>query len=201
MIAWSIEAALESECFDEIVVTTEDEKIAEVAKKHGATVPFMRPNRIADDYTGTDAVIGHAVDWFLKQGFIIDSACHIYATAPFVRPSDIHDGLAILQTSGCDYVLPVASYLSPIQRAIGINSTGRIEMFYPEHYNSRSQDLKNAFFDAGQFCWGRPKAWSEKKPVFLADTIPIHLPLHIVKDIDTPEDWHNAELMFKVLQK
>jgi len=199
MIAWSINAAQESQCFDQIIVSTDDKEIASVAEKHGATVPFMRPRTLADDHTATAPVIAHAVDWLLQQDLHVDSVCCIYATAPFINSSDIRYGLEQLQDSGCDYAFTVTSFSFPIQRAIQINPAGRVEMFYPEHFNSRSQDVEEAFHDAGQFYWGRPQAWLEGKPAFSANSVPIRLPRHQVQDIDTREDWERAELMFKAM--
>ena len=170
-----------------------------VAEKYGATIPFMRPSNLADDHTATAPVIAHAVNWFLQKDIHVDSVCCIYATAPFINSNDILYGLKQLQESSCEYAFTVTSFPFPIQRAIRINAKGRVEMFYPEHFHSRSQDVEEAFHDAGQFYWGRPQSWLEGKPAFSTNSIPIVLPRHRVQDIDTPEDWERAELMFKAL--
>lgn len=200
MIAWSIEAALQSACFDQIIVSTDDTEIAEVALQYGATVPFMRPVELSDDYTGTIPVISHAIGWFKAQGQQIDEVCCLYATAPFVRPEDIRRGLDTLTDEGCDYAFSVTSYAFPIQRAIRINDESRVEMFNPEHFNTRSQDLEEAWHDAGQFYWGQADAWASNKMIFSPDSVPVRLERHRVQDIDTPEDWLRAELMFKAMQ-
>lgn len=200
MIAWSIEAALQSSCFDQVVVSTDDAEIAEVARQHGATVPFMRPAELSDDHTGTIPVIRHAVEWFNAQGRAVEQVCCLYATAPFVRVEDIQRGLKILDETGSDYAFSVTSYPFPIQRAIRITSAGRVEMFNPEHFNTRSQDLEEAYHDAGQFYWGRASAWLQGKMIFSPDSAPVLLPRHHVQDIDTPEDWLRAEWMFKAMQ-
>ena len=201
MIAWSIEEALKSECFEQVVVSSDDEKILAVAEKHGAKIPFVRPQSLADDYTGITAVVCHAVDWFYQHDFELDYVCCIFATTPFIQSSDIRNGLKQLQTSGCDFALGVTSFSSPIQRAVKINHQGRVEMFYPEYFNSRSQDLEDAYHDAGQFCWGRAHAWLDGKSSFSGDSMPIKLPSYRVQDIDTPDDWYRAELMFQMLSE
>ena len=200
MIAWSIEAALQSGCFDQVIVSTDDPEIAEVARQHGATVPFMRPAELSDDHTGTTAVIRHAVEWCNAQGQNAKQVCCLYATAPFVMADDIRRGLNILTDTGCDYAFSVTNYAFPIQRAIRITGQGRVEMFNPEHFNTRSQDLEEAWHDAGQFYWGRADAWLNDKVIFSQAAAPVSLPRHRVQDIDTPEDWLRAEWMFKAMQ-
>jgi pseudaminic acid cytidylyltransferase len=199
MIAWSIEAAIKSECFDRIIVSTDDEEIASVAKQYGAEVPFMRPAQLADDYTGTTAVIAHAIEWQNSHGEAADKVCCLYATAPFVQVTDLQKGFNVLESSGAEYAFSVTSYAFPIQRAIRITQNQRVKMFQPEYFNTRSQDLEEAWHDAGQFYWGRAAAWLGNKQIFSSDAVPILLPRHRVQDIDTPEDWERAELMFKLL--
>jgi N-acylneuraminate cytidylyltransferase len=197
MIAWSIEAALQSGCCERVLVSTDDAEIAAVARQYGAEVPFVRPAELSDDHTGTIPVIAHAVAWLSGQGAAPHQVCCIYATAPFITPQDIQRGLELLQANGCDYAFSVTSYPFPIQRAIRITQAGRIEMFDPEQFAVRSQDLEEAYHDAGQFYWGRSDAWLEGKALFSPDAVPVMLPRHQVQDIDTPEDWLRAELMFK----
>lgn len=197
MIAWSIAAAQQSGCFDRIIVSTDDSEIAEVAKVHGAEVPFMRPPELSDDHVGTIPVIAHAISWQNAQGKQVSQACCIYATAPFVRAEDLKHGLEILESSGADYSFAVTSYPFPIQRAVRITPEQRVSMFQPEQFNTRSQDLEEALHDAGQFYWGRAKAWLAGLQLFNEGSYPIVLPRYRVQDIDTPEDWIRAELMFK----
>lgn len=199
MIAWSIEAALGSECFDQVVVSTDDEEIADVARRYGALVPFERPAELADDHTGTIPVIRHAVEWFNRRAQPVGSACCLYATAPFISTVDLRRGLDELQGNDCDYAFSVTSYAFPIQRAIRIQD-GRVEMFKPENFNTRSQDLEEAYHDAGQFYWGKAQAWVQERPIFTLRSLPILLPRHRVQDIDTPEDWVRAEWLFKAMQ-
>jgi pseudaminic acid cytidylyltransferase len=200
MIAWSIEAALASGCFDAVIVSTDDAEIAEVARHYGADVPFMRPAELSDDYAGTVPVIRHATEWFIANGQAPEQVCCIYATAPFVTGENIRRGLEALAENDCDYAFSVTSYAFPIQRAIRITSAGRVEMFNPEHFNTRSQDLEEAYHDAGQFYWGRANAWLEGKVLFETHAVPVLLPRHRVQDIDTLEDWERAEWMFKAMQ-
>lgn len=201
IIAWSIEAALRAGCFDRVIVSTDDAEIAAVAAQRGAEVPFMRPAELSDDYSGTIPVIAHAIDWHRQRGMDPEYACCIYATAPFVRAEDLRRGLDILLEKNGDYAFAVTRYPFPIQRAVRITAGGRVEMFQPEHFATRSQDLEEAWHDAGQFYWGRAAAWLAGKPVFSSDSFPVILPPERVQDIDTLEDWRRAEILFKALHE
>ena len=181
------------------MVSTDDAEIAEVARQCGAQVPFMRPDELSDDHTGTTAVIAHAIDWFAAQGKSPALVCCIYATAPFVSVDDLCRGLMTLTDSGGDYAFSVTSYAFPIQRALRINDTGHVEMFNSEHFNTRSQDLEEAYHDAGQFYWGRASAWLEGKLIFSPMSVPVLLPRYRVQDIDTAEDWEMAEYLFRAV--
>ncbi len=200
MIAWSIEAALQSECFDKVIVSTDDEEIADVARQYGASVPFLRPKELSDDYTGTIPVIRHAIEWCTAHGFDAQLVCCLYATAPFVSPEDLRRGLAILEQAGAQYAFSVTSYAFPIQRAIRLTEAGHVEMFNAEYFNTRSQDLEESFHDAGQFYWGLANAWLQGKMIFSQESRAVHLPRHRVQDIDTPEDWIRAEWLYKAFQ-
>jgi len=202
MIAWSIEAAHESACFDRVVVSTDDLEIADVAREWGAEVPFMRPLELSDDNTGTTPVISQAIEWQQQHGDQPTEVCCIYATAPFLQSKYLRRGLKVLRETDCDYAFSVTRYPSPIQRAIRITGLGKLEMFSPENFNIRSQDLEEAYHDAAQFYWGRPQAWLAGKPIFSPCAAAIILPRYLVQDIDIPEDWARAELMFRsMLQK
>ncbi len=199
IIAWSIDAAIKSQCFDRIIVSTDDQEIAAMAERYGAEIPFMRPAQLADDYTSTTAVISHAIEWQNSYGDVAEKVCCLYATAPFVQAFDLQKGLDVLESSGADYAFSVTNYAFPIQRSIRITKNQRIEMFQPEHFNTRSQDLDEAWHDAGQFYWGKAAAWLGNKPIFSDDAAPVLMPRHKVQDIDTPDDWERAELMFTLL--
>lgn len=200
MIAWSIEAARDSGCFDRIIVSTDDEEITDVARAAGAEVPFRRPAELADDHTGTLAVMKHAVEWCAAHGSAPDPVCCIYATAPFLRPADIRVGLEQLSSGDCDYAFAVTPYAAPIQRALRVTREGRVEMFQPENFPRRSQDLEPAYHDAAQFYWGRFAAWMAERQVFSSAAVPVMLPRYRVQDIDNHEDWIRAELLFRAMQ-
>jgi pseudaminic acid cytidylyltransferase len=199
MIAWSIEAAHASGCFDRIIVSTDDAEIADVARAYGAEVPFMRPPELSDDHIGTIPVVAHAVRWMAQQVGPVECACCLYATAPFVQSKDLRLALNVLQRSGAQYAFSVTSYAFPIQRAIRIRADDRVEMLNPEHFNTRSQDLEEVFHDAGQFYWGLSNAWLNHLPIFSHDSVPVRLPRERVQDIDNSEDWRVAELKFKLM--
>lgn len=200
MIAYSIEAAKESGCFDRILVSTDDEEIAGVARQYGAEVPFIRPANIADDFATTMDVMKHAVDWCCEQNWPVQNICCIYATAPFLQKTSLIDGLSVLESSAVDYVFSATTFPFPIQRALSINSVEMVEMFYPEHMNTRSQDLPEAIHDAGQFYWGKADSYRQKKAFFTNQAKAILLPRKLVQDIDTPEDWEFAEALYSALK-
>ena len=196
MIARSIEVALKSACFDHVIVSTDDAEIREVSKVYGAQIPFMRPTSLSDDHKGTSPVIAHAIEWYRDQGIEPDFVCCIYATAPFITSVDLIRGLNIIRETGAEFAFTVTSYAFPIHRAIRLTMEERIEMFQPAYFESRSQDLEEAFHDAGQFYWGTSTAWCSGKPIFGRKTVPIViLPRYRVQDIDTEEDWEKAQRM------
>ncbi len=196
MIAYSIEAAKKSECFERIIVSTDDSEIANVAKQYGAEVPFIRPDDISDDYASTLDVIAHAItELNLPKN---TNVCCIYATAPLISSRKLVEGLTIFNTSDLDYVFSATEFSYPIQRAFKLSNNGHVEMFQPECFDSRSQDLEKAYHDAGQFYWGNASAFLHKTPIFGNTSIPIILPITQVQDIDTPDDWRLAEMLFKV---
>lgn len=200
MIGWSIEAARASGLFDRILVTTDDAEIVRIATDFGAEAPFRRPAELADDYTPTTPVIAHAIEWQAAHGPTPAQVCCIYATAPFIQADDIRRGFDLLQDALCDYAFSVTSYPFPIQRALRVTSEGRVAMFQPEHFLTRSQDLEPAYHDAAQFYWGSAAAWLARRPLFGENSIPVILPSHRVQDIDTPEDWERAERMSGALK-
>jgi len=200
MIAWSIEAAKNSGLFDRIIVSTDDVEIAEVAKQWGAEVPFMRPVELSNDYAGTTEVIAHATQWALDQGLDLDAVCCIYATAPFVQEADLKRGLEALESGDWAYAFTATDFAAPIFRSFKQNADGGIEMFFPEYFSTRSQDLPTALHDAGQFYWGRPSDWLEGKRIFDRHSVPVIVPRWRVQDIDNWDDWKRAELIFNQLK-
>jgi pseudaminic acid cytidylyltransferase len=195
IISYSIKAAQDCDLFDRIIVSTDSEEIAEVAKTWGAEVPFIRPSELADDFTGTVAVLLHALNWLGEHDFAIDYFCCIYATAPFIKPKDIMEGFNLLKKRNATTAFSVTTFPYPIFRALKIDDDNRVEMFWPEHENSRSNDLPESYHDAGQFYWGNTKRFMREKKLFSSDSVPVILPRYLV-----PEDWETAEKMYSVLQ-
>lgn len=195
MMAWAIDTARASGLFERIIISTDDSEIAEIARQCGGEVPFLRPSSLADDHAGTGAVIAHATQWALDQGFDLSAVCCIYATAPFIDIDDLKRGCEVLETGAWDYTFTVTDFSAPIFRAFRQTPQGGIEMFFPETYTSRSQDLPTALHDAGQFYWGRPATWLQQKQVFQPNSSPILIPRWRVQDIDTPDDWIRAEML------
>lgn len=199
MIAYSIDAAKRSNCFDKIIVSTDDKEIASVAMEFGAEVPFIRPNDIANDFATTLDVMQHAIQWCQEQQWNIEKVCCIYATAPFILPEYIQSGLDELSDNSVQYAFSATTFPFPIQRAITLDEYNRVNMLNPEHVSTRSQDLPETYHDAGQFYWGKASAFLAGKAFFSEHSKAIILPRKRVQDIDTPEDWDFAEALFGVL--
>ena len=201
MIARSIATALRSGLFDQVLVSTDDPEIAELARASGATVPFMRPAELADDFTGTGPVIVHALNALRERGETFDYACCIYATAPLLQLRYLRQGLAALEAHPeKSFAFSVCSFAFPVQRALTLDEQGALTSLYPEFRNTRSQDLPPAYQDAGQFYWGRSEAWLRGDLVFSPLSLPVILPRHLVQDIDTEEDWLRAEYLYAALK-
>tara|TARA_R110002012_G_scaffold40878_6_gene112365 strand:+ start:1658 stop:2359 length:702 start_codon:yes stop_codon:yes gene_type:complete len=197
LIAYSIEAAKNSELFDKIIVSTDSQRIADIAIKCGADVPFMRPEHLSDDFTGTVPVVKHAIKFVQELGEEPDHTCCIYATAPFLQVTALKDGFKRLKADvSKHFAFSVTSFPFPIQRALKMQNGG-VYPFSPQDIPKRSQDLEEAYHDAGQFYWGKSEAFLKGTPTFSETSIPIVLPRHLVQDIDTLEDWERAELMYK----
>ncbi|UPR52329.1 pseudaminic acid cytidylyltransferase [Vibrio cyclitrophicus] len=199
MIAYSIEAAVTSGCFDKVIVSTDDTEIAEVAKKYGAEVPFLRPVDISDDYATTMDVMEHAIRWCKSEGWNVEAVCCLYATAPFVLPEDLQKGYELVRDASVQFAFSATSFPFPIQRAIKLDEQASVSMFSPENEQVRSQDLEEAYHDAGQFYWGQTSAFLNKLSIFSPHSKAVLLPRCRVQDIDTPEDWELAEKLFSIL--
>ena len=200
MISWSIQAAKEANCFDKIIVSTDSEEIASIAKAEGAWIPFMRPSDLSDDYTSTKSVILHSIRWLKKNKFNLQFICCLYATAPFVKAFDLKHGLDLISKQKVDrFIFTATNFSFPIQRAFKLNSKGISSMFNPDNFNKRSQDLENAYHDAGQFYIAKPKIWVEREN-FFEDSIPIVIPNWRVQDIDEECDWIRAEMLHEIIE-
>jgi pseudaminic acid cytidylyltransferase len=197
MISYAIAAARDSGVFDSIIVTTDSEKIAAIAREYGAEVPFMRPMELSDDHTPTAPVILHALNRLIECGKFVKYACCIYPTALFVRPEFIKKGYEILVKNQVSSVFSVTTFPFPIFRALRITEKGNIEMFWPEYELTRHQDLPEAYHDAGQFYWLKVESFLKSRRLYSSDAMPVLLPRYLVQDIDTQEDWETAERMFK----
>lgn len=202
LIAYSNEAAKACGLFDHIIVSTDDPEIREIANAWGAETPFVRPAELANDHATTVPVIKQAVEWVQQHVGKVDNVCCIYATAPFIQASALRNAYDLLiQKAVSGYVFSAATFPFPIQRAFKVKPTGFVEMFEPQNYMTRSQDLEEAYQDAGQFYWGSADAYMSEKIFFSTDSMAYVLPRYMVQDIDTLEDWKRAELMYEVLKK
>ncbi|RUP82636.1 pseudaminic acid cytidylyltransferase [Alteromonas sp. KS69] len=201
MIAHAIENALTSQFIDKVVVSTDDDNIADVALQHGAEVPFLRPKELADDYTGTSPVVRHAISMLMDLTWPINNCACIYATSPLLSPSIINSSYkTLINTPEVDYVFTAARFSFPIQRAILQTENGGVKPYDSFGITQRSQDLPPAFHDAGQLYWGHYSTWlNTNKHIFGANSKMVVMPDHLVQDIDTPEDWKRAELLYKLI--
>lgn len=199
LIAYSIEAALKSGCFDRVVVSTDDIEIAKISKEYGAEIPFFRPDSVSDDFATTLDVIKHAINELSIEN--TDIVCCLYATAPLIQITDLQGALKLLTDDELDYVFSATEFSFPIQRAIKINSEGLVDMFQNEHVNTRSQDLEKAYHDAGQFYFGYSRSYRENKNFFCGSkSRALLLPSSRVQDIDTLDDWKRAEMIYEIIQ-
>ena len=198
IIAYSIENAISSGLFDKVIVSTDDKEIADAAIKYGAEVPFIRPEKISDDYTDTHEVVGHAVRWLEDNDFKIDYVCCIYATAPLIQIGYLIRGFDLIKTGKWESVIAATNFSYPVFRSFEKMPNGGLRMIFPEHYSSRSQDLPVIYHDAGQFYWAKSKFWKKKSNGFSIDNTIIEIPTHIVQDIDSMDDWIRAENIYKI---
>lgn len=202
LIAYSIAAAHRSKLFTRVVVSTEDDEIAQVARDHGAEVPFMRPASLADDHTTTIALMKHMARWALDEHPSCERLCCLYATAPCVRVSDLSLGLdRLVASAAAHYLYSITEHTFPVQRSLRLSPDEFVAPWMPEHIWSRSQDLEPLYHDAAQFYWGRATSWAKQEPFFGPSSLGFLLPRHRVVDIDTEADWQRAELQFQLLQR
>ena len=202
IISYSIDTAIQSNCFARVMVSTDDEEIAEIAKQFGAEVPFLRSSKNSDDHSTVADVVKEVLIEFEQQGQQFEYFCCILPTAPFVNAEIIKRGYKTINETGAISVVPVTAFGYPIQRALKIDASDkRLKMFWPENYNKRSQDLESSYHDAGQFYWMRSKSLLETAKIFTENTYPIVIPELEVQDIDTEADWKLAELKYKLAQE
>ena len=200
IMAYSIEAALKSGLFDEVMVSTDDEEFSVVAKKYGASVPFLRSAATANDYATTVDVLIEVVDTYRKQGKEFDNICCLYSTAPFVTPERLKEAFGKL-SDNVDGCFTVVEYSYPIQRSLRINESGLVEMTYPEYLKSRTQDLEKIYHDAGQFYFMKTTVMESEKTVWCKRSEPLVLSELEVQDLDTLTDWTLAEMKYKLLHE
>jgi pseudaminic acid cytidylyltransferase len=200
VIAWSIIAAQESMLFDHIIVSTDDEEIKSISENYGAKAPFYRPSKLSDDYTATAPVIAHAINklnrLFEKK---VSYACCIYPCSPMLKASNLINAFNILEESKQNFVYPVTEFSHSIYRSMIKNSKGKMEFLYPNHEQTRTQDLVKTFHDAGQFYWGRADAWLKGRKMH-TDAVGMEIPSYLAADIDTIDDWKRAELLYQLEQ-
>ena len=201
IIAYSIQTALESGLFDEVIVSTNDREIAAVAVEYGALVPFMRSDKNSDDYSGTADVLIEVLQQLKDTGKGYDYACCIYPTAPFITGDTLQLGYSLLKERKYDTVFPVCAFSSPVLRSLVMDEAGKVAMQWPENMNKRSQDLPSCYHDAGQFYWFNVAAFLAKQKLYTDNAGAIILNELEVQDIDNEMDWKIAELKFKLINQ
>ncbi len=201
ILSYSIKAAIQSGLFDEVMVSTDDDEIADLAQYYGASVPFMRSEENASDHATTVDAILEVLQEYQKKGVVFSQACCIYPTAPLISPYQLHRAYKKLKNENFDTVVPVTEFSYSIHRALKIGEEGRLEMIDKQNVNVRSQDLPKAYHDAGQFYWFNVKQLEKKKTLFTDNSGTLILENSEVQDIDTIQDWKMAELKFKQLNQ
>jgi N-acylneuraminate cytidylyltransferase len=198
IMTYSIEVALQSKLFDEVMVSTDDDEIAEMAKRYGAKVPFMRSESNSNDYATTTDVIFEVLDCYKSANIVFDTVCCIYSTAPFVTSERLIEAHQIINKNTCDSVFPIVAFSYPVQRGLEIEQ-GKVRMVLPEYKNSRSQDLKTIYHDAGQFYFSTIDSFIKNKGFWGEDTNGLIVSELEVQDLDTETDWKLAEMKYKLL--
>jgi len=201
IISYSIEAALNCHLFEEVMVSTDDEGIARIAKEFGASVPFFRTKNNADDFATTAQVLEEVIGDYRKSGREFDSICCIYPTAPLLNIDRILEGYDKLNNKEIETVFPVTKFDYPIWRGLYKDANSKVEMVWKEHLNSRSQDLETVYHDVGQWYWLKTSSFLKNKKLFTDKSIGIELSALEVQDIDSPSDWEIAELKYELLQR
>ena len=198
MIAHAIDAAITSNLFDKVIVSTDDNEISEIARTAGAEIPFIRPDKLANDITPTVPVIAHGIQFCRSIGWKVNHVCCIYPSVPLIQINDLHEAYQLLIRENAEYSFPVTEFSSAIQRALRRQPNGKMTSFFPEYELKRTQDLEMAYHDAGQFYWGTAEAWLTNPRIHNCG-VGLPIPTWRVIDIDTQSDWEKAELLFKLL--
>lgn len=200
ILAYSIEAALQSGLFDEIMVSTDDVEIAEIARQYGAKVPFYRSRETSNDYATTNDVLLEVLSEYEKRGQIFETAVCIYPTAPFVTAGKLQQGIRQLEESDADTLIPVVTFSYPPQRAMIVENQ-RLIFEYPQYLDSRSQDLVPHYHDVGQFYVFRTKAFHENRRLMVGNILPFVVSELEVQDIDNETDWEIAQMKYRLMQE
>lgn len=198
ILEYSIEAAFAADIFDEVMVSTDDEEIANVARTAGAKVPFLRSEKTANDFATTADVVDEVLDTYEGRGVCFERACCIYPTAPFVTSDAIKTAMQLLEQERADCVIPVVKFSFPPQRGVVIEN-GRIVPKWKECMNMRSQDLEPLYHDCGQFYCLNVESFKQQKAIWMENVVPFIQDDMTVQDIDTPEDWEIAEMKYRLL--
>ena len=200
IIYWSIKIAKESGIFDKIIVSTDSNEIKKIVEEYNVEVPFLRPSSLSDDYTPTNSVILHSLDYLNSVNYFPDYACCIYPCAPLMLSDDIVKAFNMMVEKNFEFIYPITKYNHPIQRALRINKDSSLAFINPEHELRRTQDLDTSYHDAAQFYWGKSSSWSSGKNMHSCGSGMI-IPSWRVSDIDDDNDWKRSEILFKVLNK
>lgn len=200
IIAYSIEAALNSQVFSEVMVSTDDPEIAEIALQFGASVPFMRSQKNSDDTSNTVDVLKEVLDWYEQNGHTFETACCLYPTAPFVTAARLIQAAELLDQSGADTVLPITAFSFPILKAFKKDENEKVSFMWNEYRQFHSQDLPKAFHDSGQFYFFNTAAFNQSGKLFTENTVGLEIPETEVQDINDELDWKLAEIKFSFQQ-
>lgn len=200
MIAYAIQSAIASQCFDEIMVSTDSQEIARIAKEYGAKVPFMRSEKTSNDYATTSEVLLEVLQQYNEKGKVFDNLCCIYPCVPFLTSDNLKEAFTIFCQTGCDTLVPVVKYSFPIQRAFKINKGGFLEYREPENSQKRTQDLEPMFHDVGMFYFTKTEHFLASGLLVDGKISYIEMPETHVQDIDTQSDWELAEMKYRIIK-
>ena len=200
IIASTIQKLKKSKLFDRIIVSTDSNKIAKIAKKNGAEIPFKRPKTLSNDYTSGVSVISHGIKFLINEGCKFDYVCCVYATNPFLQISDLKKGFKKIKSKKINYVFSATPYRFPFFRSFTFSNKEGIKVLFKKNINKRSQNLKTIMCDAGQFYWGQKNAWMKEKEIFGKSSDIIEIPEWRYHDLDTLSNWKRAELSYKILK-